>query len=298
MSAIVVNHNGGSYLVDCVRDLWVAQRDMSLETIVVDNGSTDDSLDRVREADLPVRVIRNLRNVGFGPANNIGAAAARGRYLLLVNTDCFVADNLPRKLARRLDALPPAAVVGPRLLNPDGTLQPSCHNFPTPLIFFLEQSQLWRVLRRVPAVARRLQIAAPHIRPARVDWLSGACLMIRREAFEAVGGFDPAFFFYWEETDLCRRLHAAGWDVVFAPEATAVHVGGGSSSPALLPEYFRGLYRFYRKYRGPWPLFAVRAIVRAMALFKAARATARAWSRQERATALAERDSWLRVFWL
>src|SRR5206468_637236 len=129
---------------------------------------------------------------------------------------------------------PRAAIVGPRLVNPDGTLQASCYPFPTPLDTFLENSTytilLGRLIRRyVPAVRRLYLRTWPHDCARVVPWMKGAALAIRREAFEAVGGFDESFFMYFEDADLCYRLKAAGWEVHFAPVTTVVHVGGAST---------------------------------------------------------------------
>jgi GT2 family glycosyltransferase len=270
VSAIIVNYNSGALLPACVTALRGAGEE-SLEILIVDNGSTDGSLDAMLGAG--VRVIRAGRNLGFSRANNLGARAARGRYLLLLNTDCFVQPGLLPALLAALRADPGAAVAGPRLLNADGTLQPSCHNFPTPGVLFLEQSLLWRPIRRAPALRERLQIASAHARPRRVDWLAGACLLVRADSFAAVGGFDEGYFFYWEEADLCLRLQARGGAAVFAPAATAIHLGGGSSrDPTLLRQFFRSLYRFYARHYDRPRLILARAIVLSMALLKAGRA--------------------------
>lgn len=297
LSAIIVNYNSGALLPACVAALRGAAGPLRLEIIVVDNGSTDGSLDALHGAAAADRVIHAGANLGFSRANNLGCAAARADYYLLLNTDCFVAPGLPGALLRRLHRDPWTAVVGPRLYNRDGTLQPSCHNFPNPLVLALEQSLLWRPLRRVPPGAHRLLIAGTHRRARPVDWLSGACLLVRARAFSGVGGFDEAFFFYWEEADLCRRLRGQGWNIWFEPAARALHLGGGSSqNPALLGQFFTSLDRFYRKhYSAPQRLLA-RLVIDAMALFKAGRAALgtrpRAAGRQDAWAALRQ---WLAI---
>jgi GT2 family glycosyltransferase len=272
VSVIIVNYNGAHVLPRCLDAVSRAGGALHMEAVVVDNGSTDGSLEMADERGGWVRTIRLGHNTGFATANNAGASEARGRYLLLLNSDCFVRPGLFEALIRRLENESRCAVAGPRLLNPDGSTQPSCHNFPAPLVFFLEQSMLWRLMRRVPFLASRLDLASPHDRVRRVDWLAGACLMVRPEAFRQVGGFDRAFFFYWEEADLCFRLRQHGWSTVFDPAAEAVHVGGGStSSPAILVQFFRSLYLFYARHFSGRQMLEIRAIVRLMALFKAAR---------------------------
>jgi GT2 family glycosyltransferase len=274
-SAIIVNYNGAALLPRCIRALREAAGAHALEVVVVDNASTDGSADLPCLQEEDVRVIRLEENVGFGRANNIGADAASGARLLLLNTDCFVSPGLLDALSTRLDDDGGCGAAGPRLLNPDGSLQPSCHNFPMPLVLFLEQSLLWKPLRRVPLLRDRLYIASPHNRPEDVDWLLGACLLVRAEAFHEAGGFDPAFFFYWEETDLCMRMHRAGWAVSFEPGAEAVHLAGGSSSnPDLLVHFFKSLFLFYSRYYSTSHLSRAKTIVRLMALFKVARSRA------------------------
>jgi GT2 family glycosyltransferase len=275
ISAIIANYNGAALLPRCISALREGAGSRTLEIVLVDNASTDGS------ADLPclrgddVRVIRLDENAGFGRANNIGAEAASGAHLLLLNTDCFVRPGLLDALAARLEGDGGCAVAGPRLLNRAGTLQPSCHNFPAPMVLFLEQSLLWKALRRVPVLRHRLHIASPHNRPEEVDWLLGACLLVRAEAYYEVGGFDPAFYFYWEEADLCMRLQKAGWAVAFEPLAEAVHLGGGSTSnPAMLLHFFTSLFLFYSRHYSPGSLRRAKRIVRLMAWFKAARSRA------------------------
>src|SRR5688500_18204995 len=206
LSIIIVNYNGTAVLPRCLEALARDVPGVPTELIIVDNGSTDGSVDSIPDVGMPSRLILAGRNLGFAAANNLGAKAASGSYLLLVNTDCFVHPGLSGRLLSRLQMEPSAAVVGPRLLNTDGSLTPSCHNFPSPPVFFLEQTSLWRLLRHVPAASARLMIAGDHSSQREVDWVSGACMMISREAFESAGGFDERFFFYWEESDLCMRL--------------------------------------------------------------------------------------------
>src|SRR5215212_2218101 len=299
VSVIIVNYNSAPLLVACLRALEGATRTLRVETIVVDNGSTDSSLELLRTVWQPTRLIAAGRNLGFSRAVNLGARAARGRYLLLLNTDCFVRPGLLDHLLRRLAAQSRVAVVGPRLRNADGSLQPSCHNFPTPWVLFLEQSLLWRLLRRVPVLRERLYLARDHRHPAGTDWLTGACLLIRADAFAAVGGLDERFFFYWEETDLCLQLRRRGWQTFFEPAAEAVHLGGGSgTNPALLRQFFQSLFAFYAKnYPGYWQALA-RAIVWLMASVKAGRAAGAAfWPGPGRArqAALADMRQWLGV---
>ncbi|MEO6456998.1 MAG: glycosyltransferase family 2 protein [Chloroflexia bacterium] len=302
VSVVIVNYNGGRYLPSCLKALAdVGSRDV--EIIVVDNGSTDGSLAVLAEAERKgLRIIRTGQNLGFGRANNLGTSAARGKHYLLLNTDCFLRPGALERLVSVLEKRLDVAIVGPRLLNANGTLQPSCHNFPVPIVLFLEQSLLWKLLGGIlllRGLRGPLLIAGPHDRERAVDWLAGACLLVRAEAYWAARGFDERFFFYWEETDLCLRLKRLGWDVLFEPGAAAVHLGGGSSAdPDLLLHFFKSLYIFYRKHYNPGRLITARLIIRLMSLVKAARAGSLWLSKENRRKARRSKQeaaSWLRI---
>jgi N-acetylglucosaminyl-diphospho-decaprenol L-rhamnosyltransferase len=273
LSIVIVNHNGRAVLPRCLEAIEHSADGLRIESIVVDNASEDGSPYLPCCLKENVRVVCLDKNLGFAEANNIGIGAARGRYHLLLNTDCFVEPGLFRALIKCLEEHPDTAIVGPRLLNEDGALQPSCHNFPSPLVFFLEQSTLWRLFKYLPSRSGDFpHIAGKHLKSGEVDWLSGACMLVRPTAFSQVGGFDSRFFFYWEEADLCMRLRQRGWKTRFEPSARAIHLGGGSTKDAaMLLHFFRSLYRFYAKHYSRRQFVVMRAIVRLMSLFKAAR---------------------------
>jgi len=277
VSVLVVNHNGGDLLERCLTSVQRAAGSWSLQTVVVDNASTDGS-DIVSDAVQPTVLIRIDENVGFARANNIAAEHADGRYWLLINTDCFLHQGAVDALVRRMDGDSRIAIAAPRLLNADGTLQRSCHNFPRPVVLFLEQSSLWK-LATGRRWARRLSITTDHDRSMEVDWATAACWLVRPEAWRQSGGFDPGFFFYWEEADLCYRLREQGWRVWFEPAAEATHLGGASTgSPGLLQHFFKGLYRFYDRHYPPRARPLARGIVSTMALWKMTRAAVRSRS--------------------
>jgi N-acetylglucosaminyl-diphospho-decaprenol L-rhamnosyltransferase len=273
ISIVIVNRNGAALLPRCLAALDDAMADEDFQTVVIDNDSTDGSVDSLDGQQPLVEVVRLARNYGFGRAMNIGLQRACGRYVLLLNTDCFIKPDLVRGLRATLDANPAIGVVGPQLLNLDGSLQRSCHDDPRPLVLFLEHSGLWRLIRRVPVAQHRFAFASSTVSRRDVDYISGSCMLVRQEALEASGPFDERYFFYWEEADLCRRLRRLGWRVVFEPSVQAVHIGGASSqAPSLLLEFFRSLYLYYDTYYTPRQLLEARAIVRLMALWKAGRA--------------------------
>ncbi len=219
------------------------------ETVVVDHGSSDGTCELIRRRFPAVRLVEQ-ENRGLAAGWNRGMAETTSRYILLLNADAWAVGYAVERLVAFADRHPRAAVVGPRLVNPDGTLQRSARGFPT----------LWRLateyyfLRKLAPWSRALNAfyegGFRHDRPREVEWLMGACLLVRRQAVEAVGPLDEAFFLFSEETDWCYRFRAAGWQVLFYPGAEVVHVGGASHGGRLYRENLRGHLRFLAKHHG------------------------------------------------
>jgi GT2 family glycosyltransferase len=250
VSVIVVSFEARDDLAACLASLD-AHAGSGVETVVVDNASTDGSGDLVASAHPRAVLVRNAENVGFGRACNQGAAAAAGAYLLFLNPDARVETGSVEALARTLDDDAAVGIVGPRTLNQDGTPQVS-FGPALGLVAEWRQRRLVRgVRRRDPAVLRRVE--AMSATASDPDWVSGSCLMMRRRAFEQVGGFDEAFFLYEEDVDLCVRARAAGWRVRYQPRAVVRHDLGRSmarlAARARL-EYHRSHLRYYRKHGG------------------------------------------------
>jgi len=200
-----------------------------VEVVVIDNGSSDGSPEMVRRVFPGVRVKVNPENPGFGAAGNQAFALTTAPYLLLLNADTQLRDGAIRAIGEYLDQHPQAAVLGPRLVHPDGRLQSSCSSFPNPIVPLVKSKRLTRVVRRLPLLRDRMLDTWTHDRPRRVPWVVGAALALRRQAFEAVGGFDQKIRMYFEEPDLCLRLLHAGWETHFAPVTDVVHVEGAST---------------------------------------------------------------------
>lgn len=264
VSVLIVNWNAGDLLRRCVASLPEAFAGLAGEAIVVDNGSTDDSL-----AGLPrvawLSVLRRADNPGFAVANNVAARQARGRLLLLLNPDTECRPGAIRTLVELAEARPDSAAVGPMLVNPDGSLQRSAWiGFPGLLPALIDALYLWK-LAALPAVRRMEPRPAADLAPIDVDHLLGACMLIPRAAWQAVGELDPGYFLFLEETDWCRRARRAGWRIVYAPEAQVMHHGQQSVHRVpsrSAPSYYRGYLRFARRAgAGGARLLALRAVL-------------------------------------
>jgi GT2 family glycosyltransferase len=251
LSVLIVNWNVRDLLRDCLRSIERGRGDLAVEVIVVDSASADGSAAMVA-AEFPwVTLLPRTDNVGFPRGNNIALAQARGDFLLLLNPDTVVLDDALPVLVAFLQDHPDVGAVGPQLLNPDGSVQSSRRRFPTPATGFLESTWLEGL---APGVLRRYYaLDLPDDQTADVDWLVGACLMVRRAVYERIGGLDEAYFMYSEELDWCRRIKAAGWRVVYHPAARIVHHVGKSSEQAVTARHInfqRAKLRYFRKYHG------------------------------------------------
>jgi hypothetical protein len=248
LSVIIVNRNTADLLVKCLDHIFRSDLPGRPEVIVVDNGSSDDSVARVKAAYPEVTIIQAGRNLGFAAANNRALERARGDFLLLVNTDALLESDCARILLDLMHADPQAAMVGPQLLNEDGTVQTSYEAVPTLATETLNRSLLKRLFpSRFPSKNRRLDGPEP------VEALIGAVMMIRRKALEQVGAFDEDYFFFLEETDLAVRMRQAGWKVAHEPRAKAVHLQGASArglQEEARIEFYRSRYLFFEKHYG------------------------------------------------
>ncbi len=247
LSVIIVNWNVKDLLRQCLLSVQAA------EIIVVDSASNDGSPDMVRTEFPQVRLIASPENLGYARGNNVGAAAAQGRYLFLLNPDTVVQPEALARLTAYMEARPRVGAVGPQLLWPDGSLQSSRRRFPTPGSLFWESTLLeqWFPGNRY---ARRYHLAdTPAQQSQRVDWVVGAAILIRREAWQQVGPIDETFFMYFEETDWCHRTALAGWEVHYLPTAQVTHYEGKSSeqvAAARTLRFQRSKLRYTRKYFG------------------------------------------------
>lgn len=256
LSIVLVCWNNKAYLDPCLNSLYETGMRNSFDVVVVDNGSTDGSQQMLAEKYPTVRIIQNMSNVGLGKASNQGIQATTGRYVLLLNNDTIVNGESFDAMVDFLEQKPKAGAVGGKLLNPDGSIQ-ACYNyFSTLSEEFLIATRLGEIFNSgYPSVLRGDEIRS-------VDWLSSACLMVRRAAFDQIGLLDEGYFIYGDEADLQYRLKKAGWEIYFLPQATTVHYGGRSMTrwPRRKMVY-RGKMLFYQKHYGAVKSFLLRTML-------------------------------------
>lgn len=229
LSVIVVSWNTRDILRDCLASVCRHLPAGDRELVVVDNASHDGSAEMVAQEFPFARLLRNDANLGFGRAANQGMSAARGDQFLLLNSDALLQDGSLLALVGRLASDPTLGVVGPRIDLEEGRLQSSARRFPSVGRLLLSELWLHRLFARARAADLLLGHYWPHDVEREADWLVGACLLLRREVFEQTGGFDPGIFMYGEEVEWCHRIRAAGWRILFCPEARVLHLNHKSA---------------------------------------------------------------------
>jgi GT2 family glycosyltransferase len=225
LSAIVVNWNTRDLLEDCLASVETHLAQAPHEMIVVDNGSTDGSPQWLASRFPQARLIANEENLGFGRANNQGMEIAQGDLLLLLNSDARLPDGSICALAERIRERPEVGVAGPRLEDANRRLQPSAYRFGSITSMLVEELGLYKLLPRERAASLLLGGYWSHDAERPVDWVVGACMLVRAEVFRAIGGFDPSIFLYGEEEEWCARISAAGWQILYSPCARVTHLG-------------------------------------------------------------------------
>jgi GT2 family glycosyltransferase len=254
LSIIIVNYNTKDMLQQCLFALYYGPRSIPFETILVDNGSRDGSTSMVRKDFPEVHIIENKENVGFASANNLGLGIARGDYILLLNSDTRVIGDALVKLVSFLDHHPNVGVVSGRLVYPDFSDQGVARTFPKPFNALFGRTTLLNRLFPNNRYSRKYLVSRQQKsdKPFEVDWVSGACLLVRKRVIDEVGFLDQKFFMYWEDADLCFRIKQKGWKVFCVPEALIIHYEGKSShsrkSSRLIIEFNKSVYHYYRKH--------------------------------------------------
>lgn len=261
ISILIVSFNTKDVLRECLESVKLASANLTVETIVVDNHSKDDSVSMVREEFPWVHVIESQENLGFGRANNLAFEAARGRYIVLLNSDAFLQEKTLSLSLEKMQANPSVGLASGRLVGRDGALQPSARMFPSPMKQLLVTSGLADKYPKSRFFGQADRTWADPMQAAEVDWVPGAYSIIPASILHEHGFFDPRFFLYYEEVDLCLRIQNAGFKIMYWPEICVVHVGGESSRQVKTVEMsdsgaqlvlwrMRSTLLYYRKHKG------------------------------------------------
>ena len=267
ISIIIVSWNVRDLLCQCLQSINLQTADSrppTVEIIVVDNASHDDTVEMLRAEFPGVRVVANVTNAGFTRANNQALALAQGCYLFLLNPDTELRAGALQTLYTFAEANPRAGIIGPQLFYGDGTPQSSRRRFPTLTTAFLESTILQQWLPRNRVLTHFYMLDTNDDETQQVDWINGSAMFVRREVYDQIGGLDEGFFMYSEELDWCYRAKQAGWQIVYLPTAQIAHYEGKSSEQAVAQRdiYFNtSKIRFFRKYRGAFIAEILRAFL-------------------------------------
>ena len=259
VTVVMVNYNAGPELRRALQSIAAELSGQPWEAFVVDNASVDGSGAIVDEFAPEARLVTNLENVGFARGINQGLRLGTAPRVLIMNPDCRLVAGAMAAMTSALEAYPSCAIVGPRILNPDGSVQGSARGDPDMFTGLFGRTTLLRRLLPELSVSKRNVVLPDDV--ARnggdslvVDWLSGACMLARRDALEQVNGFDERYFLYWEDADLCRRLRVAGYEVRYLPGATAIHRVAHSSKrarSAAIRAFHESAYLYYSTHVAP-----------------------------------------------
>ena len=252
LTVIILNWNAREWLERSVGSALAQETGpKTFEVVFVDNASADGSVDFVRENFPGARVMALEDNLGFAGGNNAAIRETEGRNVLLLNPDTVTHPGAFHAMLDFMDAHPQCGIVGPKLLNPDGSLQYSCRHFPTLEAGLFRNTPLGKLFPSNRATRDYLMKDVSHDHAMPVDWVSGAAMLVRREVFDLLGLLDEEYFMYVEDVDLCYRAHHAGWEVWYEPAGVITHAIGQSSNknPApMIVAFHRSMFRFFRKH--------------------------------------------------
>ncbi|MSP11794.1 MAG: glycosyltransferase family 2 protein [Chloroflexi bacterium] len=269
LSIIIISWNTRDLLAKCLASVYNPRPAASFEVIVVDNASSDGSPEMVKTQFPQVRILENSQNLGFARANNQAIRASQGRYILLLNSDTIVTPHAVQMLLDCMQTHPQAGVCGPMLINANATFQASFNDFPN---LFTEIIHLLGVAPRLLSRSYPSYELTDSRQLRAVDWVGGACFMIRRACIDQVGLLDESFIMYGEEVDWCYRIRQHGWEVIYQPDARIIHLGGQSALRVPAWKYLqlqRGKVLFFRKHYGPIATAILVNLIRATNLMKA-----------------------------
>jgi GT2 family glycosyltransferase len=224
LSIIILNYKTKGLVKQCIRNVMVSTGDLNYEIIVVDNNSNDGIAEMMKENFPQIKFIQTGKNLGFAAGNNAGIKQARGKYVMVLNPDVTVLNHSIEKMVKFMDSEPQVGVVGPKLINPDGTFQISCRTFQRPLLIIYRRTPLGRLPFAKLQLNKHLMLDFDHQTNIEVDWFIGACMLLRKELLDKIGLFDERFFMYLEDMDLCRRAWMNDWKVFYFADAEMVHL--------------------------------------------------------------------------
>lgn len=261
ISLIIVSFNTRDVLRESLQSVLRERGDLRLEIFVVDNNSRDGSVEMVETEFPEVCVLRSEVNLGFGAANNVAIERAQGKYIVLLNSDAFLCPDSLKLSVQLMDQHPEVGLAGGRLVGRDYSWQPSARMFPSVFSDFLVMSGLAHKFRKSQFFGRGDRTWADPMEPCEVDWVPGAYSIIRADALQKTGLFDPDFFLYCEEVDLCRRIKNSGYKIMYWPQVVVIHIGGESSrqiqslemsstGAQLVRWRMRSTLLYYRKHHG------------------------------------------------
>ncbi|RSK28664.1 glycosyltransferase family 2 protein [Bacillus sp. HMF5848] len=252
ISIIIVNYNTKKLTIDAISSVLCSNTSYTYEILVVDNASSDGSVEAIRQQHSEVKIIANDHNVGFSKANNQAIKIATGRYILLLNSDTIVHEATLQIMTKLMDEQPKIGASGCKVLLPNGELDKACkRGFPTPSASFFYISKLTKLFPTNPSINR---YHMGHIQPdqaSSIDCLVGAFMMVRKETIDRVGLLDETFFMYGEDIDWCYRIKEAGWDIYYYPKTHIIHYKGASSRKKpkkIVYEFHRAMYIFHKKH--------------------------------------------------
>ena len=252
LSCIIVNYQQSESLKGCLNSIYQTIQEIDFEVIIIDNSQEDLGLQSLKENYPKVQIVYNPTNVGFSKANNQAAKIARGKFLFILNPDTILKEQAINSMFKHIRSNLEIGVLGPKVLNPDGSLQYSCRRYPTLWTgLFNRYSIFSRLFPQNRFTRRYLMLDFEHNETSPVDWLSGCCLMIPKSVFEEVNGFDENYFLFNEDIDLCRMLNQSGKKVIYFPEAKVIHKVSTSNSKTtsrVIIQRHLGMMYYFKKH--------------------------------------------------
>jgi GT2 family glycosyltransferase len=249
LTIIIVTWNSEEFIRNCLDSIFLSQANFSSEVIVVDNNSSDETAKIVEQLYPQVNLIQNKENLGYAKGNNQGIEQSRGEYILLLNPDTQLLEDSLSLMYRFMEENPSIGALGPKLLNPDRTVQPSCREFPTFSTLIWEFSGISRLFPKSRVFGRWRMGYFDFDKQREVDQPMASCLMLRRAALEDVGIFDESFAMFFNDVDLCYRIKKRGWKIFFYPEAKVIHHKGASTRKAKARMIWLSHFAFYKFFK-------------------------------------------------